>query len=523
MDAHDAILEQLKRAQKRGFEAVTNRLDFVLESLEELIQEAKASVQEALPQEAEELFPVEDVVAAVGDCRTRTTQADKRIGALSTQITELGQRLQEAEGRPAEAVSLELLRRLDEARSQSDILRELLPKLSEHAARSVVLVIRGGAISAWSGIGFDDGDALRRWQADLASSDLFQRFASEGHPLHFTPADDPVLTDWLDDAEEVLEGLLLPVCLRGKVVGAVYIDRLEDRPWNPETAQVLVALTCWLIDTLSYRQTVPSPLLTPPAEISGEGETPVGESEVPSEPTPDAGYPPVEPPPEADDVDDEPTGEIPPVEEDGLADEPADMSDERALDDDEMDGYDPSATVRIETPVVPDVVAETEAAEAEWEVEDEPEEPELDEPVPDAELAPPEPEEPPTAPEDEVPVDEPPPEVQPVMPPAEVQPVTPPDDFKEPTAEPSPEDDARHEEARRFARLLVSEIKLYNEEEVERGRANNDLYQRLRDDIDRSREMFEKRIPPEVRESRDYFREELIRVLADGDADALGM
>ena len=57
MDPYDAILEQLKRAQGRSLEAFTNRLDFVIESLEGLIQEAKESVQEALPSEPEELFP----------------------------------------------------------------------------------------------------------------------------------------------------------------------------------------------------------------------------------------------------------------------------------------------------------------------------------------------------------------------------------------------------------------------------------------------------------------------------------
>ena len=71
--------------------------------------------------------------------------------------------------------------------------------------------------------------------------------------------------------------------------------------------------------------------------------------------------------------------------------------------------------------------------------------------------------------------------------------------------------------------LLVSEIKLYNEEQVERGRESSDIYQRLREDIDRSREMFEKRISAEVRERQDYFQDELVRVLADGDPDLLGM
>src|SRR5882672_5712509 len=44
-----------------------------------------------------------------------------------------------------------------------------------------------------------------------------------------------------------------------------------------------------------------------------------------------------------------------------------------------------------------------------------------------------------------------------------------------------------HNDARRFARLLVSEIKLYNEQKVADGRAQKDLYERLREYIDRSR------------------------------------
>ena len=69
----------------------------------------------------------------------------------------------------------------------------------------------------------------------------------------------------------------------------------------------------------------------------------------------------------------------------------------------------------------------------------------------------------------------------------------------------------------------MSEIKLYNEDDVERGRTNADLYQRLKEDIDRSREMYEKRIPEEIRSAKDYFHDELVRILADGDSDALGM
>jgi hypothetical protein len=85
------------------------------------------------------------------------------------------------------------------------------------------------------------------------------------------------------------------------------------------------------------------------------------------------------------------------------------------------------------------------------------------------------------------------------------------------------EDGKRHDEARRFARLLVSEIKLYNEGKVEQGRKNKDLYERLKEDIDRSRQMYDERIPDEVRKASNYFYDELVRILADGDAGALGL
>jgi hypothetical protein len=85
------------------------------------------------------------------------------------------------------------------------------------------------------------------------------------------------------------------------------------------------------------------------------------------------------------------------------------------------------------------------------------------------------------------------------------------------------EDERRlHNDARRFARLLVSEIKLYNEQKVKEGRDGNDLYERLREAIDRSREMYDKRVQPPVAAKFDYFHYELVSNLAEGDANRLG-
>ena len=90
------------------------------------------------------------------------------------------------------------------------------------------------------------------------------------------------------------------------------------------------------------------------------------------------------------------------------------------------------------------------------------------------------------------------------------------------TSELSEADQKLHNDARKFARLLVSEIKLYNEQKVQAGRRDKNLYSLLRDDIDKSREMYEKRVSPSVAGQVDYFYDELVRLLADNQVSALG-
>jgi len=90
-----------------------------------------------------------------------------------------------------------------------------------------------------------------------------------------------------------------------------------------------------------------------------------------------------------------------------------------------------------------------------------------------------------------------------------------------PRAEQS-EEERIHSEAKRFARLLVSEIKLYNQARVVEGRQNRDLYVRLKRDIDKSREMYERRFSSTVARKVDYFHDELVRILGENDPSTLG-
>ena len=82
--------------------------------------------------------------------------------------------------------------------------------------------------------------------------------------------------------------------------------------------------------------------------------------------------------------------------------------------------------------------------------------------------------------------------------------------------------DGDEQGARRYARLLVSEIKLYNEGAVRVGREKRDLLARLRSEIDRARRMYEERVPPAVAARGLYFQQELVQTLAGGDPGLLG-
>jgi hypothetical protein len=86
----------------------------------------------------------------------------------------------------------------------------------------------------------------------------------------------------------------------------------------------------------------------------------------------------------------------------------------------------------------------------------------------------------------------------------------------------SPEDQDVHRKAQRFARLLVDEIKLYNQAKVAEGRKNKDLYDRLKETIEKSRSTYQKRYGTTAAASANYFQHEIIRSLAEDDLSIMG-
>ncbi|MCL1598561.1 MAG: hypothetical protein M3094_05220 [Actinomycetia bacterium] len=512
MDRYDALLEHLKLSQRHGLDAVANRLNDFVTELETLVENMKTSVQDAMPSDANELFPIKEIESDLAELRVEAAEAA------------------EAPSQPS-GVSLDNLRILDGAQSQSELLRALLPLLREHVGRTAVLVIRDGVVTAWSGMGFENSEAIRTWNGGIAASPSFSKLVDTGMPLLIDPAADPLVSRWLEGHGVAAEGALLPISLRGKLMGIVYVDHEGDQPWDLEPAQALVATACLLIDSLHNRSQVPSAMLAQIAPLEPIGVEPSlpEVSETPSEPQAETFEPEadhsaatafdptseadtresIEPvketptfePPQAvkTEVQPPPVADAPAADDGGDFDydfEPEPVSSEEAPAE---ETFDPSATIQV------DVAEDAQVPAVE--------------PALPQTFSPPSPvaTTPPVVPPSVVNMEtEAPPPVRPIEPPVTHPPVS-------PAPGTTAEDEARHEEARRFARLLVSEIKLYNEDEVDRGRVEKDLTVRLKEDIERSREMFEKRIPEEVRTGHNYFDDELVRILADGDADALGM
>lgn len=78
------------------------------------------------------------------------------------------------------------------------------------------------------------------------------------------------------------------------------------------------------------------------------------------------------------------------------------------------------------------------------------------------------------------------------------------------------------ESARRFARLLLSEIRLFHEPAVDEGRRTRNLLSRLGPEIDKARRIYDERVPMSLRTRAELFHQELVATLAGGDPTLLG-
>ncbi|MDQ2920084.1 MAG: hypothetical protein M3R52_00495 [Acidobacteriota bacterium] len=371
---------------------------------------------------------------------------------------------------------------IEQQPSQADILKILVNRASAFAPRVAFFVVKGEQSIGWRARGFQGtvGDSVIHQLSFPVASDtavggaIRSRETWSGGPgSHFE--NHLILNRFGDDPPARI--VAVPLVVRNRTVAVLYADSagLDSEAINLEALETLVRVAGMAVDLLATRST--------PARPSTEPEPQVEE----------------------------------PTAEEARQPEPQ--------------GYTPIAEYDEITPVVEESAPVAEFHEVRWAA------PEQFEVAPESETfeVTPEPEQIRAAPEPE------PEPIEATPTPAKVPIETPSlSGVSETTAAPATprrrygtdvelpvevadEEERRlHNDARRFARLLVSEIKLYNEHKVSEGRSQNDLYGRLREYIDRSREMYDKRVKPEVAQRYDYFHHELVNTLAEGDVAKLG-
>jgi len=391
--------------------------------------------------------------------------------------------------------------------SQSDVLSALIRSAAQFTDRAVLFVVKGDQAIAWrksEATNRSDLQAVSGVALPLHGSTVVSQAArtASTETSSGTRAEDGSLIEQLGGEAQQLAAV--PLVVRRKVVAVLY----ADSAWPHRDAiqldalEVLTQVGAIAVELVSGARVAhpqphvapPEPAPTPEVEAAPAAETMEAQVEEPTY------TPQVEPA----------TAEAQPAQVE-VQPQQVDVQPEQV----EIVA-EPAAEVIAEAPRV-----EPEVKTEEPQPEPEPEAEQMQVPV---EAAPVEA----AAPVEEPPAEAPAPVAEPAQPVFTAQYSTPLGTKRrwgrdaELPVEVSDEERPLHNDARRFARLLVSEIKLYNEQKVSEGRNEGDIYERLREDIDRSRQMYDKRVAPPVAARHDYFHHELVNTLAEGDPAKLG-
>jgi hypothetical protein len=371
------------------------------------------------------------------------------------------------------------LAELDKGTSLSEVLTALVNEVAGYVERAAIFIVKGTSAIGWYARGVEQPDVVRSLNIPLSADTVFRIVQNSRHALRGHVSHSPGTAQALARLGGSPQGVLaVPLILRDKLAAILYCDtQQEEVPQAEATAvEILMLFAGKTIDLLSL---APKAGVPAPAPAAAQVAQPAA--------APAAGAAP---------------GTMRPTTSGIGADRAAGLR--AAVEEARGAPRTPGPASIPPTPVVPAAGAEASSTVVfnaqQFQA--------LRQQQAASPAAPPRPS---AAPPPPVPL-------RPAAPPASaLRPAAPPA-----PAGASPEEQKAHEDAKRFARLVVSEIKLYNETKVNEGRRHRDLYERLKEDIERGRQMYTERVPAHIRDSTNYFVDELVRILAGGDSSALG-
>ena len=69
------------------------------------------------------------------------------------------------------------------------------------------------------------------------------------------------------------------------------------------------------------------------------------------------------------------------------------------------------------------------------------------------------------------------------------------------------------DKARRLARTIVSDIALYNRDEIRRGLREDNIFDLLGEEIERGRKLYVSRVSPEIQRRANHYNQALVDIL----------
>jgi hypothetical protein len=472
----------------RGDEVAGSIEAHVRDAMEKLVGEIRSSIEDVREVVDSQLKAALQSVQADVNAVSFLPHIQKSLGEFEESITaSIPPPPPPAVAKGVDASHLkQAVQAVERGKSQVDILNALLDQCLTFGSRAAMLILRGETFSGWKGVGFTaaggNDEQVKRFNAAPGLIPELDRVLRNEQVVTWDGAN---LSTRLGVPAST-SALLVPMVIKDKIAAAVYVDAVDAdvAKLDASSLELLVFTTGLLIDTAASRKKTPSPSLNDAESVTAP-QPMAAPAPRPTPPPPPARP---SPPPVVEESPDTTVA----VSAAQLRELMAPPPSRPAFTMPETDFAAPSSATPSAASFMTTALPAVEAPRA----------------------TPPPP--PPAAPAHER---EERASTQ-YIPPANLT-----TRGGTPLSGGRPDDDTskRHDEARRFARLLVSEIKLYNEPKVDLGRKNKDLYERLKEDIDRSRQMYDERIADDVRKTSNYFYDELVRILADGSSEALGL
>lgn len=474
------VSEQMEESLRHEIESyVENRLSSIKQDVAQLQTQLNESLKRILESEGEAQWDG-SLASSISEHLRAAHERGIELAASESARTQASSDM---------AIVKAAIEEIEGQDSQAEALKNLVNRASSFAPRVVFFVVKGEQVRGWRARGLQGSigdDAVQQITFPLSADTMVGEVVKSRATWSGTPnshTEDELLLGRL--GEQAPQRIVaVPLVVRGRAVAVLYADSagLDSDAINLEALETLVRVSGMAVTLLSMAQ-APAPAKS----TSVDQEQAAPEPEVTSSYTPTREYEEPAPVAVAEEAPQEIVEELPTVEPIPVPEEPAFATEAS------------SEATPEPSPAFSEM--DSRAAEA---VDYAPApEPVVAEPVPSFSISEPAAAEPAPAAagarrrygsyDAALPIDV------------------------------SDEDERRqHQDARRFARLLVSEIKLYNEPKVVEGRAQGNLYERLREYIDRSREMYDKRVKAGVSAKYDYFHHELVNTLAEGDAAKLG-